>query len=101
MVGSVAVDPIIWGWHPSECHQLIQIPLWHSLNGTATVLPQPGIDMLGGGGAPLVSGADPPFARHQGSDRGHVGEQDAGPVCQLNLSLVAADLLDDHGVRLN
>jgi hypothetical protein len=26
-----------------------------------------------------------------------IGEQDAGPVCQGHLSLVAADLLDFHG----
>ena len=82
----------------SECHQLVQIPLWHSLNGAAAVLADPGVDVLGGGGAPLVGGADPPLPRHQGGDGGHVGVQDAGPVCQLNLSLVAADLLNDHGV---
>ena len=83
---------------PLECHQLVQIPLWHILNGAATVLPQPGIDMLGGGGTPLVSGADPSLARHQGSNGGHVGEQNAGPVRQLDFGLVAADLLNDHWV---
>ena len=82
---------------PLERHQLVQIPLRHTLNGAAAVLRQPGIDMLGGGGAPLVGGADPTLARHQGGNGGHVGEQDAGPVCQLDLGLVAADLLNDHG----
>jgi len=72
--------------------------LWHSLNGAAAVLPYPGIDVLGCGGAPLVSGANPTLTRHQGGNGGHVGEQNAGSVCQLNLSLVAADLLNDHGV---
>jgi len=74
--------------------------LWHSLNGAATVLPQPGVDVLRGGGAPLVSGADPPFARHKGGNGGRVGVQDAGPVCQLHFGLVAADLLNDHGVSV-
>ena len=53
--------------------------------------------MLGGGAAPLVGGTDPTLARHQGSNGGHVGDQDLGPVCQLDFGLVAADLLDDHG----
>jgi len=75
--------------------------LWHSLDGAPAVLPQPCVDVLAGGGAPLLGGADPTLARHQGGNGSHVGEQDAGPVCQLNLSLVAADLLNDHGVPSN
>jgi len=75
--------------------------LWHSLNGAAAILADPGVNVLGGGGTPLVSGADPPLTRHQGGNGGHVGEQDAGPVCQLHFRLVAADLLNDHGVPLN
>ena len=52
--------------------------------------------MLGGRATPLVSGADPTLARHQGSNGGHVGDQHQGAVCQLDFGLIAADLLDDH-----
>jgi hypothetical protein len=85
---------------PLERHQLVQIPLWHTLNGAAAVLPQPGVNVLAGRGAPLLGGADPTLTRHDGGNGLSVGEQDAGPVCQGHFGLIAADLLNDHRVRL-
>jgi len=62
------------------------------------MLANPGVDVLGGRGAVLESGADPPLTRHDGSDGGFIGEQDAGPVCQGHFRLVAADGLNFHGL---
>jgi len=61
------------------------------------MLANPGVDVLGGGCAPLKGGPHPPFARDDGGNGLIIGEQDAGPVCQGHLGLVAADLLDFHG----
>jgi len=60
------------------------------------MLPQPGVDVLCGGGAPFEGGTHPTLTRHNSGDGLIIGEQDAGPVCQGHLSLVAADLLDFH-----
>ena len=65
------------------------------------MLANPGVDMLGGGGAPLESGPHPAFARHNGRDRLIVGEQNTRTIGKGHLGLVAADLLDFHGGRLN
>jgi len=53
--------------------------------------------MLGGRRAPLLGRADPTLTRDQGSNGGLIGEQDAGPVSKGDLSLIAADGLNDHG----
>ncbi len=60
------------------------------------MLPQPGVNVLCRRRAPLVGGPHPPFARDDGGDGGLIGEQDAGPVCQGDFGLVAADLLNFH-----
>ena len=89
-------EPPVCQW--SECHKLIQIPLRHFLNRASAMLAEPGVSVLGSGGAPLVSGADPALARHQSGHGLRVGEQNLSPVCQGDLGLVAADGLDLHGV---
>ena len=61
------------------------------------MLANPGVNVLGGRCAVLEGGADPSLARDDGSDGGLIGEQDAGPVCQGHLCLVAADGLNFHG----
>ena len=90
------MDPLVDGL---EGDQLIQIPLGHGLSVdhvAVRLLADPGVDVLGGGGAPLVLGADPTLTRHQGGNGGRVGEQHTGAVRQLDLGLVAADLLNEH-----
>ena len=82
-----------------EGDQLIDLPLRDGLHLATAVLPQPGVDVLSGGCAPLVLGAQPALTGHQSGHGRGVGHQDTGSVRQLNLSLVAADLLNDHGVE--
>ena len=82
---------------PLERHQLIHFPLWHSLNGAAAVLLQPGIDMLAGGFAVELLRPHPTLARHQGSDWGGVGVENLSAIRQGNLSAGGGDLLDLHG----
>ncbi len=75
--------------------------MWHTGNPIddigALMLPQPGVDVLCGGGAPLLGGPHPTLTWHDGGDGLIIGEQDAGPIGKGHLSLVAADLLDFHG----
>ena len=80
----------------SECHQLIQIPLWHGGNVATTILCQPAVDVLAGGHAPFLLGADPSLARHQSGNGRLVGEQHAGAVCQFNFGAGDGNLLEAH-----
>ena len=82
----------------SEGNQFVDLPLINGGNAVQAphLVKQPAVDVLGGGGAPLVSGANPSPPRDAGSNRGHVGDQDLSPVSEHDLGLVAADLLDDH-----
>jgi len=84
------------GSERSECEQLIHFPLCHSLNSATAVLGKPLVNVLGGGGAPLVGSADPSLPRHKGSNGGRVGDQYTSAIGKLHFGHVAADLLDDH-----
>jgi len=88
----------------SECQQAVDLPLVNGRDavGASQFVGQPAVDVLGGRGAPLVSGANPTAPRDAGSNGSRVGDQDLRPVCQHDLSHVAADLLDEHrGVLVN
>ena len=81
----------------SESDQLINLPLGDSVHCAAAVLFQPPIDVLSGGGAVGLLSPHPTPTRHQCRNWGAVGEQNAGSVCQFNLSAGGGDLIDFHG----
>ncbi len=83
----------------SEGDELVDLPLINGGDaiGPTDLVEQPLVDVLAGGGAPLVSGADPTATRDASSDWGGVGNQDLSAICQHHFGHVAADLLNEHG----